>query len=113
MLDFYGLSAALKPIKILLKVCPYESDVAKLILFSLTGTLNKTFFDPFLFAYQSFIFSYTLVFELNFSMKSISFDSHEISLIDEADFPDNEANESKILFSISFFSPETKISESD
>jgi hypothetical protein len=92
---------------------PSGSDVLKLIFLSAIGTLNKTFFEPFLFAYQSLIFYGTLVVELNFSMKSASFAFHETSLSDVVDFDIKAANDSKILFSISLFSPETKISDSD
>lgn len=113
MLVFYGLSGALNPINILLRMWPSGSDVLKLIFCSVIGTLNKTFFDPFLFAYQSLIFSGTLVVELNFSMKSTYLAFHEASFNDVVDFDVKAAKDSKILFNISLFSPETKISDND
>lgn len=113
MLVFYGLSGALNPIKILLKMWPSGSDVLKLIFLSAIGTLNRTFFEPFLFAYQSLILSGRLVVALNFSMKSTSFAFHETSFTDIVDLVVKAANDSKILLSISLFSPETKIFESD
>ncbi len=105
MLFFSGLSIQLKPIIILLRICPYGSEVLKNIFLSSTGTLNNTFLVPFLFAYQSFILSIMLVVDANFSIYSTSLDVHLFYLDVELEDPFEliEPKESNIFFNISLF----------